>query len=142
MDSDTSKIAFVVEEDRERISAHFGRSDAYLVVTIDHGKEISRQIRPKFVAHGDHQEHEHHQHGHGAGHHGQMVDPILDCQILVARGMGQGALNHLSQAGIEARLTDHKTVQSALEAYLAGRLDHQPNRLHAHAGQEIHLQEE
>ncbi len=103
-------------------------------MTIDHGKEVSRETRSKFVAHGEHQEHQHNEHGHGEGHHGQMIDPIRDCQILVAGGMGQGAFNHLKQAGIEALLTDQKSIAGALEAYLAGKLEHRPNRLHAHGG--------
>lgn len=134
MNQDTTRIAFVIDEDPGVISAHFGRSKTYLVVTIDHGKEVSREMRPKFVAHGQHQEHQHHEHGHGEGHHGQMIDPIRDCQILVARGMGQGAFNHLKEAGIEALLTDQKSVAGALESYLAGKLEHRSDRLHDHGG--------
>jgi predicted Fe-Mo cluster-binding NifX family protein len=138
MDPSTLKIAFVIDDDQDRISAHFGRSDTYLVVTIDGGEEVSRETRAKFVAHGKHQEHGQHEHGRGGGHHGQMIDPIRDCQVLVARGMGQGASNHLKQAGIEAVLTDIKTVSEALQAYLAGQLVNQPDRLHAHGGHHHH----
>jgi predicted Fe-Mo cluster-binding NifX family protein len=136
------KIAFVVEEDGERISAHFGRADTYLVVTLESGVEVGRETRPKFVAHGAHQDHEQHDHGHGAGHHGQMVDPIRDCKLVVARGMGQGAFNHLRQAGIEPLLTDLQTVESALQAYLSGQLIDQPDRLHAHGGHRGHEHED
>ncbi len=137
MPTDATRIAFVVEEDVDRISAHFGRSKTYLVVTLDAGEEVARETRPKFVAHGKHQDFPH-EHSHGEGHHGQMVDPILDCQLVVARGMGQGAANHLKNAGIEVLLTDIKTVNEALSAYQTGQLVNQPDRLHAHGGQQHH----
>lgn len=63
-----------------------------------------------------------------------MIEPIQDCQILIARGMGGGAFSHLQEAGIQALLTEHEDVASALRAYQAGELEHRPERLHARGG--------
>lgn len=141
MTESTKRIAFVVEEDGERISAHFGRARSYLVATIKDGHVIDREMRAKHVAHGSGQGHGHGQ-GHGGGHrqerHRRMVEPIQDCQLVVARGMGGGASGHLQEAGIETILTDHHRVESALEAYLAGELEHRSERLHARGGHDDH----
>lgn len=146
MTDPNSKIAFVVEEDRTTISAHFGRAQTYLVVTLEEGQIAGREFRSKFVAHGQGPEHDHdhsHDDHNGGQHHGrhqQMVEPIADCQLVVARGMGMGAHGHLVAAGIQPLLTDHKLVEDALEAYLVGTLENRPERLHAHGGQQPHEQ--
>ena len=41
------KIAFVTD-DGMTITQHFGRAGKYLVVEIEDGKEISRELRDKF----------------------------------------------------------------------------------------------
>jgi predicted Fe-Mo cluster-binding NifX family protein len=51
---------------------------------------------------------------------------------LVARGMGMGAQQHLLAEGIEPILTDLRTIDEAVEQYLAGTLVHNPRRLHEH----------
>ena len=144
-----TKIAFVVEEDRTTISAHFGRAQTYLVVTLEDGQIAGREFRAKHVAHGQGHDHDHdHEHdhqpeangGHRHGRHQQMVEPIADCQLLVARGMGMGAHGHLTAAGIQPLLTDHQLVEQALKAYLAGTLENRPERLHAHGGHQPHDQ--
>lgn len=145
MTASSKKIAFVVEEDGEHISAHFGRARSYLVLTIEGGEIVDREMRDKHVAHGAGRG-EGAGGGHGARHddshrherHRRMVEPIQDCQLLVARGMGGGASNHLEEAGIETILTDHQRVDSAAQAYLAGKLEHHGDRLHARGGHHDH----
>ncbi len=122
------KIAFVTD-DGNSISSHFGRAMYYEVITLADGKVASRERREKAghhaFAHGPH-EHDH-DHKHGA-----MVGPILDCTVLVARGMGQGAFVHLESAGIAPVLTDLHTIDEAVAAYAAGSLQSNPKRLHDH----------
>ncbi len=122
------KIAFVTD-DGNTISSHFGRALYYEVVTLTDGKVVSRERREKAghhtFAHGPH-EHDH-DHTHGA-----MVAPILDCAVLVARGMGQGAHLHLQSAGIAPVLTDLHTIDEAVAAHVAGSLQSNPKRLHDH----------
>ena len=50
-----------------------------------------------------------------------MMDAIGDCQVLIARGMGQGAHYSLTSRGIKPVLTDIQDIREAIDAYLAGR---------------------
>jgi predicted Fe-Mo cluster-binding NifX family protein len=59
-----------------------------------------------------------------------MVAVIADCQVLPARGMGAGAFASMQQAGIEPVVTDVENIDAAVEAYVAGTLRNQVERLH------------
>jgi predicted Fe-Mo cluster-binding NifX family protein len=59
-----------------------------------------------------------------------MVAAIADCQVLLARGMGAGAFTSMQQAGIEPIVTDIEDIGAAVEAYLAGTLRNQVEKLH------------
>jgi predicted Fe-Mo cluster-binding NifX family protein len=125
-----TRIAFVTD-DGQTISSHFGRAIYYEVITIDGSGGVARERRQKTghhtAQHGEHHGNEHH---HGA--HGPMIEPILDCSHLVARGMGEGAHTHIRAAGITPILTDLHTINEALAAFTGGALTDNPNRLHQH----------
>jgi len=134
-----TKIAFVTD-DGKTISAHFGRAVYYEVITLEDSREIKRERLDK-AGHHTFGAHEHHGEGHGAHdhqHHAHdhkhqtMTAPIADCAVLVARGMGMGAHQHLAASGIVPILTDEQTIESALEKYKAGALADNPRRLHDH----------
>jgi len=123
------KVAFVTD-DGATISAHFGRAQYYEVITIENGTTTSRIRIPKLSHHSFQNSKEH---LHGDKHrHGQMTTPIEDCNILVARGMGMGAYNHLQAAGISILLTDTNTIDEALQELLQGKAQHNSQRLHEH----------
>jgi predicted Fe-Mo cluster-binding NifX family protein len=123
------KVAFVTD-DGTTISAHFGRAQYYEVITINNGAITSRERISKLNHHSfQHSE----GHSHGNEHrHGQMTAPIEDCDILVARGMGMGAYNHLQAAGISVLLIDTNTIDEALQELLQGKAQHNSQRLHEH----------
>ncbi len=130
------KIA-VVSNDGNRISAHFGRARLYVVVTVEDGRVVGREVREK--AYHTHAHHHDHSAASGQGHglgsgararHQEMIEPIRDCDLLVSRGMGAGAYAGLQAAGIRPILTDLRTVDEAIQAYLEGRLVDHPERLH------------
>ncbi len=130
------KIA-AVTDDGTRISAHFGRATSYLVVTAEDGEVVSEELRDKPSPHGQHG-HEHgHEHGrdHGDGdgratRHAAMVDPIRDCQVVLARGMGRRAHDALVEAGLTPLIVTEASIADAVRAYLGGTLEHHPERLH------------
>ena len=131
------KIAFV-SDDEITISAHFGRAAWYVVLTVQDGKVTCREKRGK-TGHAQFAG-ESHPGGSGTEPHGfdpasqerhrRMVNAIADCQVLVARGMGQGAAAHLKAMGIQPLLTELPTIDRAAEDFLQGRLVHRPERLH------------
>jgi predicted Fe-Mo cluster-binding NifX family protein len=133
MASAEKRIAFVVEDDGRTISAHFGRARRYLVVNMEGGQIGSREMRDKYSGHGQgaHEEQGPHQHER---RHQAMFAAIQDCQHLVAGGMGEPAFRGLQAAGIEPTLTEYRDVDEALAAWLAGELEHRPERVHRHGG--------
>jgi predicted Fe-Mo cluster-binding NifX family protein len=130
------KIA-VVTDDMKTISAHFGRAQYYLVFTVENGKITAQESRPK--ANHNHfvdQEQAHiHSESHGtdpqsAARHSSMMETIVDCEALLARGMGQGAYDSLKIRSIRPILTDIQDAQAAVEAYLLGEIIDHTERLH------------
>ncbi len=126
------KIALVTD-DGQTISAHFGRARAYLVITVENGVVVRRETRPKSAPHLE-----------GAGHggdgshegaaadarHDDMIAPISDCEYLVARGMGRGANDRISAAGVRPIVTDLVDPDEAALACAAGQITNLVERLH------------
>lgn len=133
------KIA-VITDDGNVISQHFGRAPYYMVLTVEDGKIIQREMRNKmghnhFV--GMHQAEEPHDHnqGHGmdsASHdkHTQMAHTISDCHALLCRGMGMGAYLSMQQLGIQPVVTDIASIDEAVMAYVEGRIVDRTDKLH------------
>ena len=131
------KIA-VVTDDEKTISAHFGRAQYYVVLTVEDGVVTGQEARPKanhsqFVGEG------HHHGEHGGSHgmdpgsqrrHGMMMETIQDCEVLLARGMGQGAHINLTERGIKPVVTDIQDIREAVDAFLAGKLVENLSRIH------------
>ena len=136
MNTSITNIAFV-SDDGTTISAHFGRAKYYEVLHVENGVVRQRERREKP---GHHVPHEHHDHGKDNGRHGfdpvsrekhtGMLAPIADCQIVVARGMGAGAYQHITEARITPILTELKTIDEALQAILGGTIVNHTERLH------------
>lgn len=138
-----------ITDDGQSISAHFGRARHFLVYTVEGGEIVDREMRDK-TGHDDfadeeHDEHEHHgdhEHhgrhdprgqgfGRGAGRrHARMIAAIEDCDVLLARGMGQSAYSALQEANITAITMEIKSAEEAVEAYLAGKIVDRPERRH------------
>jgi len=137
MDTITLKVA-VVTDDGDVISQHFGRARYYEVITIENGSIVKRERREKVGHHtfaGNEAQHEHHGNNHGFDEasrdkHAQMAVTIADCQMLLARGMGNGAYQHLSQSGIKPVLTEISKIDDAVKAIIDGTIADHPERLH------------
>jgi predicted Fe-Mo cluster-binding NifX family protein len=132
------KIAAVTDNGK-KVSAHFGRATKYAVFSVVNGQIVNRELRDKMghhdFAHEGHHEHGDHEHGHGHGRHSaekhrQMFAAITDCDILLARGMGQGAYAGLEQANIKPILTDIADVETAVIAVIENKIVDHPERLH------------
>jgi predicted Fe-Mo cluster-binding NifX family protein len=131
----------IVTDDQQSVSPHFGRATLYVVVTVEEDRIVDREVRPK-AGHHDFQGEGGHRHegqddarGHGFGRrsaerHRQMFANIADCQMLIARGMGQGAYQGLQQMGIRPVLTDIGSIDEAVQAALDGTIVDHTERLH------------
>ncbi len=130
------KIA-IATDDGATISAHFGRASHYLVVTIEQGKIVSREMRDKLSHNHFAGEHDVHEPGQPHGfdpasqdRHTQMTAPIRDCEAMLCRGMGTGAYESLRSANIRPILTDIADVDKAVAAYMDGSIVDHTERLH------------
>ena len=131
------KIA-VITDDGQTISQHFGRAPYYLVLTIENGQIVKRELRDKLGhAHFMNQPHPEEQPGqpHGmdsASHnkHLQMAVAIADCQALLCRGMGRGAYESMKQVGIRPVVTDIASIDEAVIAYVKGQIEDHVEKLH------------
>jgi predicted Fe-Mo cluster-binding NifX family protein len=131
------KIA-AITDDGQTISQHFGRAQYYMVLNVEDGQIINRQLREKLshfhFANAPHTSTPSSQ-GHGFGpeeenRHARMAQSISDCQVLLCRGMGRGAYESMKVYGITPVVTDYVSIDEAVTAYLDGNLVDHVDRLH------------
>jgi len=131
------KIA-IVSDDGVTVSQHFGRAEMYVVLTVEDGRIVAEETRPKlghgtFVSQPRADLDVQGRHGFGAGaqsRHQQMADAIGDCQALISGGMGWGAQESLQQSGIEVVITDVEDARDAALRQAGGNLPNLVERLH------------
>ena len=136
MDFRNSYIA-VATDDGKTVSSHFGRAQFYEVLQFSDGKVAKRERREKAGHHSfaaSEGGHDHHDEGAHDHKHQTMVSPILDCQVVVVRGMGQGAVDHLRRANLLPVLTGLHTIDEVINAVGSGSLEHDDQRIHQHHG--------
>jgi predicted Fe-Mo cluster-binding NifX family protein len=135
----TSMKIAVVTDDGTTISQHFGRAQFYEVLSVENGAVIKRERRPKAGHHAFAQDSHHHDHEHGGSHgfdaasinkHNQMAETIKDCQIVLARGMGNGAYQGMLQNNIKPIVTDIRTIDEAVQAVMKGTIVDHTEKLH------------
>ena len=121
------KIA-AVTQDEHSLSSHFGMAPFYKVYTVENGRVIEEETRPK-PYHTHHPEGHSHEHGHGSHHHEDMFAPIVDCQVLLCGGMGSPAYQKAQAAGLEVVMAGGE-ILVAVQAYLEDRLVSDLRRIH------------
>jgi predicted Fe-Mo cluster-binding NifX family protein len=137
MDFKNSTIA-VATDDGTTVSSHFGRARFYEVLNFSEGKVMKRERREKAGHHSFGPAESEHGDHNGDGHeerHQTMVSPVLDCQAVIVRGMGQGAVEHLRRSNLLPVLTELHTIDEVIEAVAADSMDNDPHRIHQHHGQ-------
>ncbi len=137
MDFKNAAIA-IATDDGVTVSSHFGRARFYEVLNFTNGQVTKRERRQKAGHHSfGHAEGEHgHHEGEAANQrHQTMVSPVLDCQAVIVRGMGQGAVEHLRRSNLFPVLTELHTIEEVIGAVAADSLDSDPRRIHQHHGE-------
>jgi predicted Fe-Mo cluster-binding NifX family protein len=135
METKTTNIA-VVTDDGVTISQHFGRAKFYEVLTVENGKVVKKERREKLghhnFAHGEHHhsDGEHRLDEHSHSKHVSMAEAIKDCQILLARGMGNGAYQSMLQLNIKPVVTDIKNIDEAVQAVINDSIKDHTEKLH------------
>jgi predicted DNA-binding protein (UPF0251 family)/predicted Fe-Mo cluster-binding NifX family protein len=139
LSGDTMKIA-IPTMDEQTLSAHFGRSKAFLVFDLENGQVKSREVRPNIHGHQAHGHHAHQEHGeigpgHGHHDHGGFISLLHDCSVVLSRGMGAGAWHALRSAGMQVYLVQQPvSAEEAIGLFLAGQLtENEEGVCHTHA---------
>jgi predicted Fe-Mo cluster-binding NifX family protein len=138
MTTATTKNVAAITDDGNTISQHFGRAQYYLVVTVENGQIVKRELRNKLGhAHFANQPHPVEQPGQPHGmdaishnKHLQMAEAIADCEALLCRGMGIGAYESMKARNIRPVVTDIAVIDEAVMAYVEGSIVDQIERLH------------
>lgn len=130
------KIA-IITDDGKSISQHFGRATHYMVLTIEEGKIINRELREK-MGHNQfsgesHEEHHGENHGMDEAHHdkhAQMAGSIADCEAVICGGMGMGAYQSMLRLNIKPVVTDLQNIDAIAQAYMDGKIVDHTEKLH------------
>jgi predicted Fe-Mo cluster-binding NifX family protein len=132
MDTKNCTIAFVTD-DGTTISSHFGRAMYYEIITLQDGKAADRKHVSKAGHHSFGPEAHQAGHDHNDDHkHAAMTAPLSGVSVLVSRGMGMGAQQHLLGMGIQPVLTGLHAIDEAVAAFVAGILASDDSRVHTH----------
>jgi len=111
-------------EDGITISQHLGWAPLYVVVTIEGGKIMGKEMREKAIYQppdlglGQTCGYD------GCPHpgHESLASIISDCQVLFTGGIGWGALQAMKEYHIETLVTDVGSIDEAVKLYLEGKL--------------------
>lgn len=118
------KIA-VATDDQQTISFHFGRTQGFVIYNLDDQNIVACEYRSNtFTGHARGLEHA----GQGFDRHGPVLTALADCAVVISHGMGRRLYNDLRNAGIQSLITDETQIQTAVEAYVRGELQDQPER--------------
>ncbi|MCD6253823.1 MAG: NifB/NifX family molybdenum-iron cluster-binding protein [Thermotogae bacterium] len=97
------------EDSNSVISEHFGRAPYYAFVKVEGGRIVSVEVEPNpFLEHAP---------GQLPGY---MREKNVD--VLIARGIGQRAAEHLNECGIQLVRGAQGTVRDVVEDFLQGQL--------------------
>nr|WP_320132643.1 NifB/NifX family molybdenum-iron cluster-binding protein [uncultured Holophaga sp.] len=107
--------------DGQTISEHFGRCKAFLVYEIEGG--LIRGSETRTNAQGGEDAPECGTSGHGHNH-GAFAELLSDCEAVIVKGMGGGAVKAIARAGLRIyRANASATPEEAIFRMLQGRLE-------------------
>jgi predicted Fe-Mo cluster-binding NifX family protein len=123
----------VITDDSKTVSQNFRRALFYLVFTVENGKITLQELRLK--ANDSQEQGNAHSNLRDTGSHLAVMDTnmmgtIIDCDVLLARGMDKAAYDGLKIRSIQPIITDIQYVQAALDAYLTGDIIDHPDFLY------------
>ncbi len=112
----------IASDDRETISAHFGRTMGFMIFDIEDNKITGTEYRENnFTPHAR----------GGAEKVTSRSAPVLealdDCDAVIANGMGRRILMALQEENINAVITTELNVKKAVDKYINGELDNRPD---------------
>lgn len=110
----------IATNDGQKIDAHVGKANQFLVYTIDDGQIKQKEIRKNSdCLHKDSfgKQHRNRQHCKGRERGKQIMALLDDCDTLVAQGMGSKLREKLRIAGINTFIASEETIDDVLKKY-------------------------
>jgi predicted Fe-Mo cluster-binding NifX family protein len=117
------KVA-IASDDGQVISAHFGRTQGFVVFDIE-GKEVKKQEYREntFTGHARGLEGA----DHSVDRHGPILEALKDCGVVISHGMGRRIYDDLKNAKIDVYVTEETEVKRAIELFLKAELIDRPD---------------
>ncbi|MHB0960601.1 MAG: NifB/NifX family molybdenum-iron cluster-binding protein [Pirellulaceae bacterium] len=117
------KIA-VACDDGVSVSMHFGRTSRFSIFDVNDHEILTEELRcgicPAHEGEGCEVRHAYHNHLHDYDH---MISALVDCRVVVCRGMGWRAATALVRRGINPLVVlGDLAPREAAEQYIAGTL--------------------
>ncbi len=106
------KIAAACDDDLN-ISRYFEQAPYYAVVIVEDGMVVGRETRDKMRASTSNSDEKHRHNG---------LEPILDCQVLLAGDIEREAYAMIKRYDIEPIVTDVGNIYEAVLLYMKGKL--------------------
>ncbi len=114
----------IPSDDGINMAAHTGRARGFVIYDINESQAVKLEYRDNtFTAHAKGEcngEQTEKQHGHND--HGELLNALDDCQVMIARGMGPRLVMDLSRRNIEVVFCDNDDADTAAEQYAIGKL--------------------
>ncbi|SHE69245.1 NifB/NifX family molybdenum-iron cluster-binding protein [Clostridium fallax] len=109
----------------EMINQHFGKSESFIIVTVEDGKVVDK----KEVSVNDLQ------HNHGG-----LSDLLIKegASVVITGGIGKGAYDALRANNLEVIRGANMTIDEALESYLSSKLEDKEVMCSHHHGEHHH----
>ena len=118
------KIAVAADE-KNRVASHTGRCPGFAIYSIEDGKASRLEYRGNTFADEKHcPDHscQHTKEGHAPHLHDTLVSLLSDCEVLIARGIGQRLLYDLQSNGKEAFICELEDAGEAARQFAVGNL--------------------
>lgn len=114
----------IPSDDGVNMAAHTGRTLGFVIYEIADHKAVRLEYRRNsFTAHAK-GEYADGNHSEGQSHHshGELLDALADCQVMIARGMGPRLVNDLARRNIQVVFSDNDLVEELAALYASGQL--------------------
>lgn len=123
------KIALVTD-DKKTVSPHFSRAAFFEVVTIEKGKIVKQEFRPKpgyGPLHANKTQLELHEIDHAWEMEPQqkyslMAETISDCSVLICGSMRMSAFQEIKNRGVRIIVTEILDIEEAIDSFIKGKL--------------------
>jgi len=114
----------IPSDDGKILAAHTGRANGFVIFDINDNQAVRLEHRTnRYTAHakgecdGDHNHQQHGQHDHG-----ELLDALHDCQVMIARGMGPRLVMDLKRRNVEVLFCDLEDVELIANQLATGEL--------------------